>query len=380
MQVLQNPLAGKGAPFGTAERAIFPDGSDAYARAFLAQYLDCGPTPLHELTTTAARHRLKSLAYKDEAGRMGLGSFKALGGAYAVFRIVEELALAGGVLDLVPGSPGWRRAAARLTFACATDGNHGRSVAAGARLAGARSVIFVHESVDRRRIEAIRAEGAEVRVDHGHYDAAVEAADAAASDKGWVLVSDTSYPGCERTPRLIMQGYTVLVAEAIEQAGQGRDCPFSHVFMQAGVGGLAAAVAAHFWERYGERRPTIVVVEPERADCLFQTARAGVPTAASGDLDTDMAMLACGRPSRDAWTILKRAGDFFLTLTDTEACHGRSRLRLDPVFGGRMPSSPSGSAGFAALEAAASTDARARLGLGAGSSVLVIGSEGPEAM
>ena len=144
------------------------------------------------------------------------------------------------------------------------------------------------------------------------------------------------------------------------------------------MGGLAAAVAVQLWARYGDRRLTIVIVEPDRADCLFQTAQAGVPTPSSGDLETEMAMLACGRPSHDAWTILKSAGDFYMTVTDAEACSARSSLSLDPVFGGRVPASPSGSAGFAGLEPAISRDVRAELDLNARSSVLVIGSEGTD--
>jgi diaminopropionate ammonia-lyase len=228
----------------------------------------------------------------------------------------------------------------------------------------------VHATVSRGRIDAIASYGAEVRVVDGTYDDAVREAARVAGAEGWTVVSDTSYEGYTEIPKDVMTGYTVMAAEAMEQI----DRPPTHVFLQGGVGGLAAAVVALDWFTHGAKRPIHVVVEPERADCLYQSAIAGKPTPSSGDLDTVMAGLSCGEVSLVAWEILRGGADAFMTIADDSALAVMRHLAdaTPPVVAGE-----SAVAGLAGLIDAVRdpTEARA-LDLGPDSRVLVYGSEG----
>lgn len=357
--------------------------SHAAADAAFAAISACplyAPTPLRALDRLAATTRVGSIWYKDEAGRFGLGSFKALGGAYAVARLLQQklsrqLGRDVTLAELVRG--GLREHTQQMTVTCATDGNHGRSVAAGARTFGCRCVIFLHAEVSRGREDAIRAYGAEIVRISGNYDESVLAASQAAETNGWDVVSDTSWPGYEAVPRNVMQGYTVMLIETLRQLEAAKAPPLTHVFVQGGVGGLAAAVCAHLWEAMDTAAPITIVVEPERADCLFQSALAGRPTPASGDLSTVMAGLSCGEVSTEAWRVLSRAARFFLTIDDARAIEAMRLLGRGEASGDRIIAGESATAGLAALIAtAADADLRRRLELTPESSVLLIGSEG----
>jgi diaminopropionate ammonia-lyase len=221
--------------------------------------------------------------------------------------------------------------------------------------------------VSEGRAEAIRAFGAEVRRTPGNYDDAVRASAEAAATHGWTIVSDTSWPGYDLIPRDVMQGYAVIAMEAEEQ---GVDP--THVFVQGGVGGLAAGVLSWLWERQGANRPTLVVVEPATADCLFQSALAGRWTTVGGDLDTIMAGLACGEPSQLAWALLWPGADAFVTIPDARAAEAMRALASLGIAAGE-----SGVAGLAGLLGVAEDAAcRAALGLDASSRILCIGTEG----
>ncbi|WP_052402005.1 diaminopropionate ammonia-lyase [Muricoccus aerilatus] len=352
---------------------VLPEGAGRRARAAIAAWPGYAPTPLIDLTDVAGALDLGAVHYKDESARLGLGSFKALGGAHAVSRvIVGELSRTGIASAATPAeleSGRYREATAAITVTCATDGNHGRSVAWGARRFGARCVIFVHPGVTRGRREAIAALGAEVREVPGNYDDSVRASEAAAREGGWHLVSDTSWPGYTETPREVMQGYRLMAEEALDAL----PAPPTHAFIQAGVGGVAAAVSVALRARHG-RGPRLVVVEPERAACLLASAETGAPTTVPGELDTIMAGLACGEPSLLAWQELERAAYAFMAIPD-EACVGAMRFlarRSPSIEGGE-----SGVAGLAALGLAArDPSARAALGLGPESRVLLFGTEG----
>lgn len=333
-----------------------------------------GPTPLASLPALAERLGLASICYKDESDRFGLGSFKALGGAYAVFRLLaSELRRRHGSVDAAALAAGQLKDLAReVTVCCATDGNHGRSVAWGARMFGARAVIFIHATVSEGRADAIRHYGAEVVRTVGNYDDSVREADRTAAANGWFVVSDTSYPGYTDVPRDVMQGYAVIVEEAIAAL----DIPPTHVFIQAGVGGLAAAVIAHLWETYGKNMPTIIVVEPDKAACLYESALAGKPTTVDGDLDTIMAGMACGEPSVIAWPILQGGATAFMIIPD-EAAVSTMQLLASGKAGPTIVGGESGVAGLAGLIVAATQpDWRQTLGLDRASRVLLIGSEG----
>jgi diaminopropionate ammonia-lyase len=267
-------------------------------------------------------------------------------------------------LAAAPGGP-------PAAVCCATDGNHGRSVAWGAREAGLRCVIYVHEGVSEGRAQAIRGFGAEVRRVGGNYDDSVRIAAADAAREGWTVVSDTSWEGYQDIPRDVMQGYGVMVGEAIAQGGGGARPP-THVFVQGGVGGIAAATVAHLWERFGAARPRVVVVEPDKADCLTRSAEQGRVVHLSGDLDTIMAGLSCGEPSPLAWAVLDPGADAFMAIGDAAIAPAMRALAALGVVGGE-----SGVAGLAGLRIAATDRAmRAALGLDASSRVLLFGTEG----
>lgn len=333
-------------------------------------------TPLRALPGLAKSLGLKQIAYKDESTRFGLDSFKALGGAYAVFRFLRrEIKRRTGLdvssQDLI--SRAFVDLTSALTATCATDGNHGRSVAWGAQKFGCPSIIYVNASTTEARRNAIAACGAEVRRVAGNYDDAVRQAASDAKEYGWSVIADTSYPGYVDVPRDVMQGYSVMVDEALIQLPD----PATHVFVQGGVGGLAAAACSHLWQRYGAKRPIFVVVEPEKANCLYESAMAGEPRVVHGELDTIMAGLACGEVSLLAWRILQPGADAFMTITD-EAAADAMRLLADCRFGDQpVVAGESAVAGLAGLiRVAEDPEWRARLALGASSTVLLFGTEG----
>lgn len=367
-----NPRAVHGVPPGDRQRAVLNDAAMREARAEIRTWPGYAPTPLRDLSGLAAAAAVAKIWYKDEAGRFGLGSFKALGGAYAVLRLLKKHLPEGtSAADLLAGKHG--DAVSAITVCCATDGNHGRSVAWGAQQFGARCVIYVHATVSQGRVDAIARYGAEVRRVAGNYDDAVRQAAQDAEANGWFVVSDTSYPGYMDVPRDVMQGYTVMVDEAVAQMPE----PPTHCFVQGGVGGLAAAVTAQLWEAYGAARPRVVVVEPDRAACLYESVRAGEPTVVHGDLDTLMAGLACGEVSLLAWEILDQGADDFLTVTDQAAVDCMCLLANGAAGDPRFVAGESAVAGMAGLLLARQDAALSQaLGLDAGSRVLLIGSEG----
>ncbi|WP_144630833.1 diaminopropionate ammonia-lyase [Bordetella genomosp. 13] len=371
-----NRHADHGKPLDPADQDTFGPQAVRQAEAHARARPGYAETPLVSLDALAREQGVAGLLLKDESTRFGLGSFKALGGAYAVTRLVLEAGSQAlkrplDVDDL--RDPAVQVVARGVVVACATDGNHGRSVAQGAQWVGAKAVIFVHAGVSQARIDAIAAFGAEiVRVD-GNYDDSVERAAAVSQERGWTVLSDTSWPGYERIPAMVMQGYTTLLAEA----GRRMPTPPTHVFVQAGVGGIAAAAAAWFSLAHGARRPRFVVVEPARAACLYDSARAGVRTRIAAGDPTVMAMLECYEPSLVAWRILTRAADAYLTVDDDQAVAAMRRL-ADPLPGDpAIVAGESGAAGLAGfLAAAQDTGMRAALGIDAQSRILAINTEG----
>ncbi len=366
----------RAALYGASLEAVLDAAGFAAAHGEIAAWPDYAPTPLLALDRTAASLGIAKLLYKDEAHRFGLKSFKALGGAYAVFRrLADAVAQAGeGPADAASLADGrWRHLTENLTVACATDGNHGRSVAWGARLFHCRCVIFIHATVSEGRAAAIAAYGAEIVRVPGGYDDSVHHAAAVAAERGWSVISDTAYDGYSAVPRQIMQGYGVIAEEIFAQASPSP----THVFLQAGVGGMAAALCARFWQHWAAARPRLIVVEPERAACLYESARAGRPVVLTGDLETVMAGLSCGEVSALAWPVLAAGAEDFMTIGDDLAVD-TVRFLADGA-GGDAPlvAGETGVAGLAGLRAVAvDAQLRAALSLGPASRVLVIGSEG----
>lgn len=363
-------------PLDERYAAALGPGGAARSADFFRRHPAYRVTPLTFLPGLAGELGVEAIHVKDESERLDLGSFKALGGMVAVARLVLAEAsrrLGRDVNAAELASPAVRAVAAGMVFACATDGNHGRSVAAGARLVRATAHIFVHEGVGEARRAAIAQHGAQVVTVPGTYDDAVEAAARACAEHGWHCVSDTAWPGDEEVPLQVMQGYTLLAREALDQLS----LPPTHVFIQAGVGGLAAALAAHLALQFGATRPLLVVVEPARAACLLSSMFAGAPTRIAHIAPTVMEMLECHTPSQVAWDILARAADGFMTVDEDQARAMVGRLReprgADPV----LRSSPSGAAGIAGLaRAALDPTLRTALGLDRRSRILVVNTEG----
>jgi diaminopropionate ammonia-lyase len=328
-------------------------------------------TPMHSFERLATRLGVSRVLVKDETARLGLSSFKALGGAYAVMLRSPDSPWCPRTPDVTGRTP--------PTFATATDGNHGISVAAGAWLSGSRSVCFLPEHVERIYEDSMRMLGAKVIRVPGNYDVAVAQVAPVAEQNGWTIVSDTTELPFNPITRDVLAGYGVMVNECLQQLTalgnlDGHDA-VTHVFIQGGVGGLAAAFAGGLWQCLGRSRPTFVIVEPISADCLFQTAKYGEIRSATGDLATSMSMLSCGRPSRMAWTILKNAAEFFMTIDDNCAADGIKAYALEPATG-MCATTPSGAAGLGGLIAAAmSVEARTSIGLNEDSIVLAVCSE-----
>ncbi len=369
-QLFANPNA------GTPGIVVLPAGGFRRAKAEITSWPGYVPTPLHDLPDVAQAAGVGAVRLKDEASRFGLGSFKALGGAYAVANLLRDQLARRGVApsassaDLLAGK--WREATAAITVTSATDGNHGRSVAWGAQRFGCRAVIFVHETVSQSRIDAIAAYGAEVRVVPGTYDDAVRETERMARAEGWLVVSDTSWPGYTEVPRDVMQGYRLMADEALDQWEALADpAAPTHVFMQGGVGGAAAAVSVQMRGRVSPA-PALVVVEPEHAACLLASAETGALTAVPGNLDTVMAGLACGEPSLLAWQELERGAAAFMAIPDAAAIDCMRLLAQHGIVAGE--SGVAGLAGF--LLAAADPAARETLGLDADSRVLLFSTEG----
>ncbi len=360
---------------GQADRTLLGSTASEKVRPYLSLWPAERSTPLVALPEIADAVGIDHILIKDEGQRLGLGSFKALGGAYAVMTIFrklleEHLGDTVSIAQLV--SPTVREFAATVTFCCATDGNHGKSVAAGARILGCRSVIFIHEGVTLARAEAIGADEV-VRVD-GNYDFSVEEAERISAERGWQLVSDTSWEGYEEIPSLVSQGYTVLASEALAQIEDLTLQPPTHVFLQAGVGGFASSISVNLGEALGHENIKTIVVEPDRAACLYVSAKEGRLSSFTPVEPTIMAMLECYTPSLVAWRILDATTSAFVTVSEDEAKDAMRRLanREMPIVAGE-----SGAAGLAGLLAVAGNpEARKKLGLDETSRVLLINTEG----
>lgn len=369
-----NPAARPEDSYPPSLRDITDLDKAAQARADISRWPDYQPSPLHRLQQLAAQIDVAEIFYKDESERFGLKSFKALGGAYAVARqlqdkIQQQTGAAVTIDDLTSGR--YRSIVQDIVISCATDGNHGRSLAWGCQMFGCNCIIYVHRDVSAGRMQAMQALGAEViRID-GNYDASVKLADSEAVAHGRIIVSDTSYPGYTAIPKDVALGYTVMLAEAVEQ--MGASIP-THVFIQAGVGGLAAAVCAYFWELWGTKRPRFIVVEPEQANCLQQSAARGEPVTVSGDLETLMAGLSCGEVSLLAWEILKPGADDFLTISEdaVPACMKLLLQSQPPIEAGESAVAGLG----AAIVAREDAEMSRKLGLDSSSRIFVIGTEG----
>ena len=250
------------------------------------------PTPLISLNKLKEILNVKQIYYKDEDKRFDLKSFKALGGAFAVNKIKDE-----------------KNAA---IVATATAGNHGRSVAWGAQRLGLNCKIFISEFVSESRAIAMRNLDAEVIRVKGNYDASLKECIKQSKKNNWEIVQDVSWEGYKEVPKLIMAGYTIMIKEIMDQIN---DEKITHVFLQAGVGGMAAAMIAGF-AKFSKKIPRFIIVEPENANCVFKSIENNRPTSVNITNETIMGGMSCGDVSTVAWEILKNSSNNCVTITD----------------------------------------------------------------
>ena len=363
---------------------VIPSGQMNQIRAFHRQIPAFRMSPLKNLTNLADRLGLGGIWVKDESARLNQGSFKVLGGSYALYQIIKKRL--GRENDEISfeelTSNDIKQKIGDLVFATATDGNHGRGIAWSASQLGFRSIIYVHKLTTQGRIKAIEQNNGQVVVVDGNYDDAVRQVFQDAQKNGWEVVSDTSWEGYESVPKWVMQGYTTMLYEVQEQlAGQGFIKP-THVFVQAGVGSLAAATVGFYKNIFGKESPISVVVEPTKAACLYHSAMVGdgKPHNVVGDLNTIMAGLACGDPNPIAWRLLSNCTDFFTISPDYVAAKGMRvygfPLKDDPdIISGESGAVTLGSLMYI-MEYPPLQELREKMGLNKESHILLINTEG----
>lgn len=327
--------------------------------AFYARHPDLGPTRLESLPARARALGLGALHVKDESTRFGLNAFKSLGVRYAVDRLQRNGLLADAA-----------------TLVCASAGNHGRAVARAARERGLSARVYMSSAATEGVKRNIASEGADVIVVHGTYDEAVRTMARDAEAHGWTIVSDTSWPGYDEIPRLIMLGYTRIVDEIEAQLGTVPDA----VFVQGGVGGLVCGVAAGLVRVWPNERPYLVACEPLQAACLLASAREGRLATLDGPLTTISAGLRCAEPSPAAWPTIAALADAFVAIEDDTTMEAMRQLAHPIGHDPAIEAGPSGACGFASLMAVMRDDelrpVRAALRLGPDSTVVVINTEG----
>ncbi|MDU8910403.1 pyridoxal-phosphate dependent enzyme [Aestuariicoccus sp. MJ-SS9] len=352
--LILNRFRGGDAAFELPDDIPFPSDDPAPVLALLAQCPAAGATPLTDLPGVAEAAGVAQVWAKDERGRMGLGSFKALGAAHVIARAAADT----GAEDL-------SQALAGRTYVTASAGNHGLSVAAGARVFGARAVVYLSDTVPDAFAQRLAAQGAEVVRAGRDYEASMDAAAHAAAEKGWTLLSDSSWPGYTESPWILMQGYLAIMAEVADQI----DAAPTHVVVQGGVGGLAAAVAAATRKTWGDA-PKVVVVEPAWAPCIAASLEAGRFTPVTGPVSS-MGRLDCKEASLIALRGLARDADAAVSLSDAEV-----EAALPALAAQGMATTPSGGAGLALLM---NLDRRREaLGIDANSRILTFVTEAPE--
>lgn len=355
------------------------------ARAFHRSFPQYAPTPLVSLNGAAKALGLGGLYVKDESFRFGLNAFKVLGGSYAIAsEIARALSRSIGETDYAYLTSGaFKESFGQATFFTATDGNHGRGVAWSAAQLGQKAVVLMPAGTVKSRYDNIAREGAAVTIENANYDECVRRAHALSrqAERG-VLVQDTAWPGYERIPCRIMQGYGTMAHEAAQQLeAYGVDRP-THMFIQAGVGSLAGAIAGYYANLYGERCPKIVVMEAQAADCHYQSALAadGDIRIVSGSLDTMMAGLACGEPNPISFDILKNHAVCFVSCPDEISADGMRSLAHPSEGDPAIVSGESGAIGTGLIRAIMTDPAcealRNALGLDESSTVLLFSTEG----
>ena len=319
----------------------------------ISSWKNYSPTPLLKLNKLNEELKFKEIYYKDEDKRFNLKSFKALGGAFAVNKIANE-----------------RK---DMTVATATAGNHGRSVAWGAQRLGLKCKIFISGNVSESRAIAMKNLDAEVIRVKGNYDDSLNECIKQSQKNNWEIVQDVSWENYEKTPQLIMAGYTIMIKEIFDQI---ENDSITHVFLQAGVGGMAAAMIAGF-AKFSKNVPKFIIVEPENADCVFKSIKNNKPTRVDIKKETLMGGMSCGDVSTVAWKILQNSTNYCLTISDKAISSVVALLAEGHLSNQKIIAGECGVPGIIALISAfKNKDCLNKLELNSNSKVLVFGCEG----
>lgn len=353
-------------------------------RKFHMTFSNYKSTPLVSLKNLAKTLGVSKIFVKDESHRFGLGAFKVLGGSFAIGKFMSQklgIEVEKITFDYLK-SEEVRNKIGGLTFTTATDGNHGRGVAWAAQQLGQKAVIYLPKGSAKRRVEAIRETGAEAYVTDLNYDDTVRFVMQQANKNGWQIVQDTAWKGYTEIPTWIMQGYTTMADEALEQLDSMRIEKPTHVFLQAGVGAMAGAVLGYYVNIFNGEYPITAIVEPDNAACVFQSALVGdgKPHAVKGDLNTIMVGLACGEPHPIAWEILRDFADMYISCPDYVAARG-IRILANPLGDDeKVIAGESGAVGLGLLsilmQDEGSDKIRRKLNLNENSIVLIFNTEG----
>tara|TARA_R110001583_G_scaffold8952_5_gene42278 strand:+ start:7830 stop:9026 length:1197 start_codon:yes stop_codon:yes gene_type:complete len=338
------------------------------------------PTPLHDLKDLAKEFSLEKILVKDESYRFGLNAFKMLGGVYAIARLLcDEFTLDIDAFDFDKLQTHIKQ---KLTFATATDGNHGRGVAWAAQQLGQHAVVYMPKGAAEERVKNIRALGAECIVTDLNYDETVRLVVELSTNNGWKVVQDTAWEGYSEIPTWIMQGYSTMAAEAIQQITEQGIAKPTHVILQAGVGAMAGGVLGFLAEKLGANNLKTIIVEPEKADCIYRSgvSEKGEIINVGGELDTIMVGLACGEPNPLGWQVLRNCATHFVSCEDRLAALGMRVLANPTGDDPRIISGESGAIGTGLLAGIYYSENKQvlmkQLELGADSVVLVISTEG----
>lgn len=343
-------------------------------------------TPLCELKNLASALNVGNIFIKDESPRFGLKAFKCLGGSYAMAQLLgaklklkeDEITFAKLTTEEAKNTYG------DLHFAAVTDGNHGRGVAWFAKQLGYAAKIYMPFGTVPMRVDNIAREGAEVTVYDGNYDEAIAFMKQQVEKHDWLHIQDTAWEGYEAIPLDIMRGYTTMAREALEQLRKAHSVP-THVFLQAGVGSMAAAVTAYmvdYYQKQGWKLPKFIIVEPTVANCLYETAKArdGKRHIVGGAMASMMAGLCCGEPCTLAWDILDSYANGFVEMEDGVDAEGMRRLAKPFGDDPAIVSGESGAAGFSAALALLTrddlADIRNKLSLDKDAVIFCVSTEG----
>ncbi|HSH51039.1 MAG TPA: diaminopropionate ammonia-lyase [Bacteroidales bacterium] len=328
---------------------------------FHASLPEYKPTPLIELPHLAKKYNVGNIYVKDESLRLGLNAFKVLGASYAIYQLLEKKPTIE-------------------TFCTATDGNHGKAVAWSAKKFGKKSIVFVPKDTTVKRIEAIENEGAKVVQVNGNYDEACKKAENSAKANHWTLVQDTAWEGYTEIPALIMTGYLTMFKEIENSLLKNLEKNIDIVFLQAGVGSMAASGVYYYLNKYGRKRPQIVIVEPEEADGILFSFKNNKLSTSKGNGTTIMAGLNCGTPSVGAWGLLKNGTDYTLKINDNYAKQAIRELYYPLGSDKKIISGESGAAGFAGFLAIINESElktiKKTLKIGQNNNILFINTEG----